>query len=559
MRNYIGLGCFIIILLFLSIELAMGQSIPDQQFLNVKAISSDPRLNIPITFDADRMYLGEVLEKVSVQTGVSISISPVDSSSGIPVSCHVKNLPLIDFMTSLWSLVGFSHATWQIISDADHAPPTYYFLPTVSSRGLASRLDLETQENTLKLARLFLQVAGMTPPERQVHIHRVAQTLLLSDDVIAAELMQNIPVMNNFWAQFRMFTTELSAEQLDQVIHGETISLPLSSLNSADQEMMRVFAGHSYSLSNGVRTEVFPDTVRFSFTRYLGAKKHMMSNLCIGVGTGGAFATCDFLASMEFGLALYIYEGWILPSDLRTRDLEKMALKALPAFSEESMWRHTPPFDLLLTQIAYAQDVPYISILPEHPDNGTVVSIGKSFEQCFVDLQTQAGLMHKWRNGVLLYNYPLWFYGDDAQYPYAVVKHLRESKKRRNGTPLTLPDIADAVITLNDPQMKRLAKEFPQVENNKTMRPLFVFYKKYPGILNENGMAADLNMLALLKQLKLISSLAEKDAVQRMRIVEKHSQIADGRRVYRIQFQVNHQEAWQEAGNFSIFPDKSVR
>ena len=52
---------------------AQGQS-PSQAIMDVKARAADSRLDTPLTFDADRMYLGEVLEKVSAATGVLVSI-----------------------------------------------------------------------------------------------------------------------------------------------------------------------------------------------------------------------------------------------------------------------------------------------------------------------------------------------------------------------------------------------------------------------------------------------------------------------------------------------------
>ena len=107
--------------------------------------------------------------------------------------------------------------------------------------------------------------------------------------------------------------------------------------------------------------------------------------------------------------------------------------------------------------------------------------------------------------------------------------------------------------------MQNLAKEFPQIEGNKTKRAIFVFYKKYPGILSEEGLAADLNMVAMLKELKLMPPLAEKYTLLRIRILEKaHPQINDGRRLYRIQIQTTQQKEWRQVGDVSILPDRNV-
>ena len=167
--------------------------------------------------------------------------------------------------------------------------------------------------------------------------------------------------------------------------------------------------------------------------------------------------------------------------------------------------------------------------------------------------------MHKWRNGVLLLNYPLWFYGDEAQYSYGVVKQLRESSRRRkDGRPLLLSDIADAVTTLTDAQMKRLAKEFPQIDYNQTKRPIFLLYKKYPAIHSSNGMAVDLNMLLMMKQLKLIPPITKSEEMERIRIVEDMTDGRENRRLYRMQFQTSRQKTWKDLGRFYILSADTV-
>ena len=166
--------------------------------------------------------------------------------------------------------------------------------------------------------------------------------------------------------------------------------------------------------------------------------------------------------------------------------------------------------------------------------------------------------MHKWRSGVLLFSYPQWFYGDEAQYPYSVVKQLRDSRRRHvDGEPLTVAEIADAVVTLNDAQMKRLAKEFPQVESNKHKRPLFAFYKKHPGLLAKEGILVDLNMLAMMQEAKLIPRLSQNESVERVRIAELLSDTPD-RREYALQVQRNHEEMWEGMGSFAIKADRKL-
>jgi hypothetical protein len=557
-------------LLFPSLALAMlnsgiaqGQNLPISQIIDVRMRASDARLDTAVTLDTDRMCLGEVLEKVSAQTGVSISIPAEDLSSGVPITCHVQKIPLVNFMNSIWSLVGFSKATWQITSDAQHNTRSYQLLPTALARALAERLNREADRYSADLVALLLKMHAMTPKERQANVHRLAQAMLSANDAAAKNYVDDPTTTEHFWAMIGVFATILTPEQQVQVLKGGTISLPLNNLNADTQTLLHASTGHSYTERNGVRIEEEPaDTVRFSYSQYSpgnkyrdGNKQHMIKNLSIGVGNAHSFVSGTYLGGLELGVKALAYAGWILPGDLRHGETENQIVSSLPELPEDTLWRHAPAFDLLLTQLAEAQKVSYIAVVPDEANNQITLSVGKSAQQCLEDLRSQANLMHKWRDGVLLCNYPVWFYGDDAQYPYAVVKRLRESKRRNAGRPLTLPNIADDVITLTAVQMTRLAKEFPQIDDNRIKRPIFVFYKKYPGILSEEGMAVDLNMVAMLKEWKLMPRLAEKDTLKKMRIIEKALPHArDDRRFYRIQFQTTQQKEWRQTEDVSILP-----
>ena len=97
------------LLLMLHGGVVQGQMLPMHHLIDAETRASDARLDTNVNFDADRMCLGEVLEKVSVQTGVSVSIPAEDSNSGIPITCHLKNTPLSSVMNAIWSLVSLPY------------------------------------------------------------------------------------------------------------------------------------------------------------------------------------------------------------------------------------------------------------------------------------------------------------------------------------------------------------------------------------------------------------------------------------------------------------------
>lgn len=553
LQNVFRLGS--VLLCFIS-GITQGQPLPKQTLVDAKAATTDPRLNVPMNFDADRMYLGEALEKISAQTGVMVAVPFNDPSSGIRITCHLKNVTLASFMDSVCSLVGYSKATWQITKEASQQRISYLLLPTDAWRTLPDHLNREADQAAAKLWNLFLKFSTMSPLERQANKNEFKQALLQDNDDIANSYLEDTPFKNQFWSRFGLVATELSAAQQEQLQQGATISIPINHLTKEHQDLISPYLGHPFTIKEGVRVDLPPpDTLVFYFSRQAGNQKRLMRDLYIGVTSGseGDFTGSGTMAPMEIGLKLRLYNSWLLPGDLRNAAQETDLLSTLPQLPAESFWKRVPSFDLLLTEFADAQNASYIAIVPEDTSDSTTLSVGKPIKQCFEDLRLRTGLMHKWRNGVLLLNYPSWFYGDDGLYPYDIVKRLRENSRRRNdGRPLMLAEIADPIITLNDAQMKRLAKEFPQVEYNKTMRPIFVFYKKYPHTHSEDGMAVDLNMLSVMQQLKLIQSPAKLQEIDRVRIIEDLSHLQQDKRLYRMQYKSHRQTAWEDIGQFYI-------
>jgi len=551
MNQWKNLATLGVAFLFFAGWSAWGQSLPGPDVLDARARTADPRLNTSVNVDVDRMYLGELLEKISAQTDVSVSMPANDPFSGIPITCHVKNLPLADFMNSLWSLVGYTKATWKITIDSQRKPLRYVLLPTPDAHALPARLNAETEKATTKLWDLDTKISKLTPRERQAYIHPLSEAMLMETDEWAKMFLQDSPMTNDAWARFSMVETELTPAQQEQLQQGIGIAIPLSHLTPAHQDLMRAFVHHTYIEKDGVRTELPPpDKVTFILSRSLGGTQVLMRDLYMDVGTGEGFGGVGFMGAMSLGLKRILAEKWILPGDAKSSGKESSIINSLPKFPIGSAWENVSGLDLVLTQVAAAQDVSYIAIVPDG-GGATFSVLGKTLEQCFADFRRGAGLIHKWRNNVLLLNYETWFYGDDGASPYDVVKQLRETYKlRRDDQQMVIPVIADGVVALTDAQAKRLANEFPEVAASVRLRPIFLLYKKYPEILMVDGRAVDLNMLTMMTQMKLLPAGVHNDEIERIRISEDPTtaQLHN----YRLQYRPLHQKEWTDLGRFKI-------
>lgn len=287
----------------------------------------------------------------------------------------------------------------------------------------------------------------MTPQEREGHVDEFAEVMLKDSDETAKVSMLDTPANNDYWSQVRLFATALSQDQQSRLRKGTTVSLPLTGLSAANQATISASAAHVTMETNGVRTVILPDTVKFSFNRSSDDNRHMARDLRLGIGhqhslngNGPFMQTRTFLGMLEYELTSRLTRNWILPGDLFGRAVEKQVVTDLPTLPQESIRSHVPAFDRKLAQMAEAENFSYIGIVPEYVDH--VFTTSRPDPQNLEYLSPWP-LLYKWRNGVLLFNYPLWFYGDDAQSPYALVQQLRASKQRTGVSDFLSPDLED--------------------------------------------------------------------------------------------------------------------
>ena len=81
--------------------------------LKASEARQDARLEKRVTLSEPRVWLGDLLEKLTAQTGVSLSAGDSGDGAGDPeVTVFVTGTRLKDLMSALWSLVSYRGAEW---------------------------------------------------------------------------------------------------------------------------------------------------------------------------------------------------------------------------------------------------------------------------------------------------------------------------------------------------------------------------------------------------------------------------------------------------------------
>ena len=129
--------------------------------------ANDKRLETRVTISAPSIDLGQLLEKLSIQTGVNLSAQEDEPGSGIRLCVFLRNVPLGDAMNAVWSLLSYRKADWDW--DWHDAPDKrrYVLVQSRESKNLAALLRSEVQTAYEDEAATLLSTLNMTDKERK--------------------------------------------------------------------------------------------------------------------------------------------------------------------------------------------------------------------------------------------------------------------------------------------------------------------------------------------------------------------------------------------------------
>ena len=554
-----GLG-----LLLLTVVVS-GQTVAVEPPIDRKMRQADVRLNAPVSLSADRMYLGELLENLSAKTHVALSIDENESFSGVPITCDLKQLPLADVMNALWSLLGSQNGRWEWKADLGETATHYTLRPNAAVRNTLERSKKAMQAALEAQADRMVTMAFLSPEERKAAGESFAASVAKENPALARTYFARYDDSEEHWNAVRLFADVLTPDQRRRTLRGEKIDIPFAALNAEYRQLVlsmmnRELIGRDYiglfrPLSEedlrpaipGTQREPFLGTIHFEIDRSSADYKTSSLILFIsvlGIGSGSGHGLFGVPAS---GLFSRFLGDWIISGDLPTLDVDTHPLPILASFRREDIWTTTPLLDYNIAQLAATEGVSFMAVLPVYNDVQMPSALGKTPAQYFAEMgKSGANLMHKWHDGVLLVQHLPWFYGDEGQSPYRIIKHLRARLRSQRGK-LTLDDVIEPAVTLNGRQLQRLGEAFPALEQGGGMTPVCLFYKRYPASLSEQGVPVDPNMRAFLQASKLWpTALKASERVTAIRLQDSTEIWSSGTfHVYRLQFTTDYRK-WSE-------------
>ncbi len=440
---------------------------------------ADTQLETRVTLRSPHILLGELLERLSKQSGVPLIADDWSTVGSDSVTVSLRNVPLADAMNALWSLFSYQHAEWDWQRRTVKGQPGKYIYTLARpnyARFLAEHLQEQVQVDFEAQAQELFDALNM--PHDQ--LKEAAKTNLLFSSLLDDGRVR--PGME--------ILASLPPETLQNVLQNhQSLSVPVSQLSPEAQASLN--ASWDWEDSKGIgyhhpdgSVQPLPRADRISVYTFnepdLAAPGlYVDSGRGSGEYFGGGFMQKDWQKK--------IAARWTEPGDDADNPASAHVLaapkKSPPADSD------TPhPLADYLLRFAEAAQVPLMARVPHTMDTQTpsdTVSQAPTTNtvRTFLAQAQQGPLLmdHKWRGGVLLMTCQNWFVGqsEDARLPWAEVKRLRDAEAASDGF-LTLDNIAHAANVLNDAQMTVLGQWFLVMRQAAQWHNFLAFYDRNP-------------------------------------------------------------------------------
>ncbi len=440
---------------------------------------ADPRLQTRVTLRSPRILVGELLERLSRQSGVALAADDDSTAGSDSVTVSFRDVPLADAMNAFWSLFSYKHMEWEWRRSpvkGDGGKYAYTLARPDYARFQAERLKGEVQADFEAQAKELFAALNMPPDQLK---EAAKHDFLLNSMVVDGTVAPGMRVLAN-----------LPPGALTALLRGgPPITMPVSQLPPQSRQALeeaRAWLAAKYA-SEHMPEEMIkkgtPEPTEIAITVSRNPDQ-VAPGLYIDTGLGSG----DYFGGgyMEKPWRQKMSAQWMLPQDAADDPASARALAPAKTPPPAPSQPHALADHLL--RLSEAVQVPLIARIPHDLDeitNEGMISQLPAAKTVGAVLdgvgERPVNLQHKWRGGVLLLTCQNWFMdeSEDARLPWAEVKRLRDAEAVGDGF-LPLGELAHAAAVLSAAQMKRGGEWFPVLNNAAEWHDFLAFYDKTP-------------------------------------------------------------------------------
>jgi hypothetical protein len=553
---------------FLLSMIVIAAHAPAQSQIDPAMRKDDTRLELPVSITRRNTRIGEVVELLSQQTGVPINVHSQDTMSGTPITIHCSKVPLIDVMNALWSITSNKEGRMLWIRSTGEAGYRYEFAESAHVKNRAMQRRAFATQALINHALVMIELAKMTPEQREGNKRRITESLFMDDDYWADALV----AYEGTWDNVRLLDAAMPRQTLIKLMRGEIApTIEIETLAPSAQPLAKriLTSGKTMTRHNDGPWEEVPPPTSLQFYTAPGAEDVLQMSPAVFLRFAMGAKSLVGGYALDSGIRTVIRKAWMMPGDSPESSLsnkivgpeiqEKTPQVGDPVEVRGRLVARRPPkaIELRLIQTAQGAGISMIAILPRKQDTDPGDPVNRPVQD-ILEKTGKSSLrpIYKARDGFLMVCYPSWFLEDDKAIPYSLVKkHLRG----KDGL-IPLVNMASLMSAITDAQAKELALDYPAIEAAMELRPLFRLYSKFPQIITSAGLQLNPR---IMEQIMAVPKLAAKPGLvdgtaTALRLVQINVE-ADGLHSIAIRPEVLIAgKGWVSLGGFIQIPKKAT-
>jgi len=503
---------------------AQNSSLP----LSLVSEADDAGLSVTVTIWEPRLFLYKVLNVLSQQSKVTLSISPEVAVSGLPVTLFCRERKLCDVMNALASFLSVRDHLYQWKREGKSGSYRYHLEPSRAALELHKTLLARLQNEYENHIDLLIRLAKLPPEKRAASQNELLISMGREGQQQDADYLLK---SEEFWERILLFDSLLSPAQQKRVLRREEIAqIPFSKLSASDRERLQKTQGNSMSARQVFAENA--DTTQTNVTILTRMEPHfagdIVPRLYIGITHGRTleYLGLDSSGFRQRGVRDYLQSIWPLPTDTepaKERNRIIIEQKTKPEENTKVIDKSFSQWIQALNAAAKQTEIAIIAhFVPRENSNLPPISLnGLSWKQA----EEQANnswevLLTKWDGNFLFLRDPSWVQDETYLLParsMAVLELLLSEKSP------TLKDIANVIGKMSLQQYQTAIKEFPTVEALPHLLSLLGLSVNAPDIIRSAGVELNIELLSTMRKLPGLAGhgLLKDNAASKARIMVK--------------------------------------
>jgi len=419
-------------------------------------LRSDARLGRPVTSAYARIYVGDLADKLSAQTGVAIEADCVSGASDRRVMVSVRDRPAWQVMSALVGLYSYKLAVWRWERRYVGGVPEYRLVRTRGAQAFAARLAETAQSEFERVTAEAIASSRRTPEQ---WVARLADPSPVSVEERAG------------WG-LQVFATALPEDVQKSVLRSDLrATIPVEQLPAWGrrlvEDLYKAMRPQVGLAGGGFAPAPFPKAI----VAYTSRRDAVTPTLFLEMGDMGGYGYSGGLP-LEDAFRKHVADLWIGDDDTRLNaEQEAGPCSGSP---KHELDKRVHKFDEVWVGLAERTDVPLLAIAP----NGRVA---KSFpdDRVFTlgdylrALARRDHAVHKWRHGILLVTHAGWYHTPEEVHACAwdEVRRLREACAANDGLP-TMEALLRMASRLSAEQLEVLSDDWAPAKSLTPVRPI---------------------------------------------------------------------------------------